>query len=123
MPDSPDILTKLQALQASVAAKQAATVLAYRDEDRERWQEAFNAEQSTTYAAADALPLAIEEIQRLRRASDFATEWYGRRWNRLRHLIHNQAPHLEETACCIMANGTASHDERPIAAPAAKERE
>lgn len=94
MTAAPDILATLTALveECEVAKQFARPPATYR-------------------AAAEALPLAIEEIQKLRRASDFATEWHGRRWNRLRHLIHNEAPHLEETACCIMANGTVKEQE------------
>ena len=40
-------------------------------------------------------------------------EFYAVRWERLRQLIHDNACHIEDEACCIMANGTASPDEPP----------
>lgn len=44
---------------------------------------------------------------------EFAHEWYGCRWERLRALIRERAPEIEAAACCVMANGTADVDEPP----------
>ncbi len=43
----------------------------------------------------------------------FAHDWYAVRWERLRKLIREQAPDIEDAACCIMANGTADVYEVP----------
>jgi hypothetical protein len=37
----------------------------------------------------------------------FTHEWYAVRWERLRKLIHDDARHIEDEACAVMANGTA----------------
>lgn len=43
----------------------------------------------------------------------FTHEWYAVRWERLRKLIHDDALHIEDEACAIMANGTATVGEPP----------
>lgn len=46
-------------------------------------------------------------------AAQVCHEWYAVRWARLRDLIHDNALHIEDEACCIMANGTADPNEPP----------
>ena len=43
----------------------------------------------------------------------FAHEFYATRWRRLRDLIHDNALHIEEEACAIMANGTPTPNDPP----------
>jgi hypothetical protein len=52
-----------------------------------------------------AWPVAI------RRA--LAAEAEVERWERLRQLIHDDARHIGDDACCVMANGTATPGEPP----------
>lgn len=53
------------------------------------------------------------ENARLRRSREFCQDWYAARWERLRQLIHDDARHIEDDACRVMANGTVSPDETP----------
>lgn len=52
-------------------------------------------------------------LARLERRLAHCHDWYAARWERLRKLIHDDARHIEDEACCIMANGTADVDEPP----------
>lgn len=63
---------------------------------------------------AETQGMTLEE--RLDRAISHRTHtywWYGQRWDRLRELL--KGTDLEEQACCIMANGTATIFESPTA--------
>jgi hypothetical protein len=53
---------------------------------------------------------------RLKRAltdQQWTQRWYAERWERLRTLIRDDASHIEDDACAIMANGAASPTEPP----------
>lgn len=62
---------------------------------------------------ADAVKWALAEIKKANDSKAFTYQWYAERWERLRELIHDNALHIEDEACCIMANGTASAGEPP----------
>lgn len=53
------------------------------------------------------------ELGRLARSREFCQRWYAERWERLRQLIHDDARHIEDEACRVMANGTAGVNETP----------
>lgn len=53
------------------------------------------------------------ERNRLEQRLTHCHDWYAVRWERLRKLIHDDARHIEDEACSIMANGTADVDEPP----------
>ena len=53
----------------------------------------------------------LERAEKAERRRDFIERWYGVRWARLRELFCGTE--IEEIACCIMANGTASVNEPP----------
>jgi hypothetical protein len=55
----------------------------------------------------------IDIIDQLREEVDRTRDWYAVRWRRLRDLIHENALHIENEACSIMANGTATPNEPP----------
>lgn len=55
----------------------------------------------------------VRELGRLARSREFCQRWYAERWERLRRLIHDDARHIEDEACCVMANGTADVNETP----------
>ncbi len=55
----------------------------------------------------------IDIIDKIRKEVDHTREWYAVRWRRLRDLIHENALHIENEACSIMANGTATPKEPP----------
>lgn len=58
-------------------------------------------------------PELSKEIKKLKSTLEFTHQWYAVRWKRLRDLIHDDARHIEDDACCIMANGTADSMEPP----------
>lgn len=74
-------------------------------------QELLSGEEASRLAERVA-GLEAENVQ-LRRSLDFCRDWYAERWERLRQLIHDDARHIEDEACCVMANGTATPGEPP----------
>lgn len=54
-----------------------------------------------------------QELDRREASREFCHRWYAERWERLRKLIHDDARHIEDEACRVMANGTADVDEVP----------
>lgn len=55
----------------------------------------------------------VRELDRLAWSREFCQGWYAERWERLRKLIRDKAPAIDDEACCVMANGTADADEVP----------
>lgn len=55
----------------------------------------------------------VRELDRLARSWGFCQDWYAERWERLRKLIRDKAPAIDDEACCVMANGTADAREVP----------
>lgn len=67
---------------------------------------------------AETCQLALEKAASVLRehvaeAKQFTHQWYAVRWERLRQLIKDEAPGIEDKACCVMANATAYHMEPP----------
>jgi hypothetical protein len=62
---------------------------------------------------ADLLRELVNRQQSGHEKVEFVQQWYAERWERLRDLIHDNALHIEDEACCIMANGTANVNEPP----------
>lgn len=49
----------------------------------------------------------IAERDRLKNLIEGINDWYGQRWQRLRELLREEAPEIEERAINVMANGAA----------------
>ena len=67
------------------------------------------------------IPALLADLEEARRDHQRTEQWYGQRWRRLRDLF--DGTEFEESACAIMANGTASTEERPRAYVFARELE
>lgn len=87
--------------------------VAHVDDFRQRLAETQAEGRLSLYLFRCTAEAVAARLDRLEQRLTHCHDWYAVRWERLRKLIHDDAGHIENEACCIMANGTADVDEAP----------
>lgn len=97
--------------------------VAHVDDFRQRLAETQAEGRLSLYLFRCTAEAVAARLDRLEQRLTHCHDWYAVRWERLRKLIHDDARHIEDEACDVMANGATTPDDPPTYAQRLAEKD